>query len=52
LASVHHILGLIHIYTKNFQSARIEFQAAAKLRESQLDPNHSDVLVSALGGNN
>jgi hypothetical protein len=48
MASVHHILGLIYLHTQNYQSARVEFQDAAKIRSRQLDADHSDVLVSLI----
>jgi len=46
VASIHHILGLIHLHTQNYQSARVELQEATKIRSRKLDPDHSDVLAS------
>lgn len=46
VASTHHIVGLIYLHTKNYQSARVEFQEASKIRSRQLHPDHLDVLAS------
>ena len=46
IASVHHILGIIHLHSQNYASAQKEFQLAAKMRSRQLDPDNLDLLAS------
>jgi len=46
VSSATHCLGLIYLHTHNYQSARVEFQEAAKIRSRDLDHDHLDVLES------
>lgn len=48
VASIHHIIGIIHLHGQNYQSARSEFQRAAKMRSRQLDPDNLDVSASQI----
>ena len=48
VASIHHIIGIIYLHSQNYQSARSEFQRAAKMRSRQLDPDNLDVLASQI----
>jgi hypothetical protein len=40
------MLGLIHLYTTEYDRALSHFRESYKIRISALDPDHIDVLVS------